>query len=412
MNKTWMILRYELKATLQRRSFVVVTFGVPLIAVLIFLGITTLGERTVGSGATNSPSDVPELEVEGFVDYSGIVKEIPADIREDGVLFEYPDEASARSALEDGAITAFYIIPEDFVETGELIYIDPDLKPIDPEGQSWVMRRILTYHLLGADEELIEVFWMPLEIEWTPLSEEAQRSDQDSAAPYAVSYAVMMVFYILILMSSSLFLNSMNNERKNRVMEVLMVSIDPLQLFTGKIIALGITGLIQAVTWLGTVYAVLSLFGRGFNLPPGFELPTSILAWGIVFFILGYAVFGSLMGVIGALAASPKEASQSTFIVIVPFVIPMMFNAVLIRQPFGLASTILSIFPLTAPIAMIARLPSADIPLWQPVLSAALLFLTAFFFVRGAARLIRVQNLLTGKRFTIKNFIQALLERS
>lgn len=366
MNKIWMILRYELRAALLRRSFLVVTFGVPLITVLIFLGITTLGERSVGSSGTNLSSDVSELEVEGFVDQSGIIKEIPEDIRKDGILLEYPDEASARIALENSEITAFYIIPKDFVSAGKLIYIDPNLKPVDPEGQSWVIRRVLTYNMLGADEHLIEVFWNPMEIEWIPLGEETQMTDQDSFAPWAVSYAIMMVFYIVVLMSSSLFLNSMNNERKNRVMEVLMVSIDPLQLFTGKMIALGVTGLIQAITWFGTVYTVLTLFGRGLNLPAGFELPVSILVWGIVFFVLGYAVFASLMGAMGALAPTPKEASQSVFIVIAPCMIPLMFNSILIEQPFSLFSVILSIFPLTGSIAMMTRLPSAAIPLWQP----------------------------------------------
>ncbi|MCJ7622837.1 MAG: ABC transporter permease, partial [Anaerolineaceae bacterium] len=139
---------------------------------------------------------------------------------------------------------------------------------------------------------------------------------------------------------------------------------------------------------------------------------TYILVWGLVFFVLGYAVFASMMGAIGALAPTPKEASQSVIIVITPCVIPIMFNSILITQPFSLFSVILSIFPLTAPIAMIARLPSADIPLWQPVLSAALLLITAYFFIRAAARLLRVQNILTGKRFTIMSFFRALLERT
>ena len=414
MSKTWMILRYELKSTLQRRSFLITTFGIPLIMVLIVIAITTLGERSVGGDGidTLSSPDNPELDVEGYVDHSGIIKEIPEDIRKDGILIEFPDEASARTAFENSEITAFYVIPQDFIKAGELIYIDPHLKPVDPEGQSWVIRRVLTYNMLGADEDLIEVFWKPLKTEWIPLGDETQMTDQESYAPWAVSYAIMMVFYVVILMSSSLFLNSMNNERKNRVMEVLMVTIDPLQLFTGKMIALGITGLLQAIIWFGTVYAVLALFGRGLNLPPGFQLPVSILVWGIVFFVLGYAVFASLMGAIGALAPTPKEASQSVFIVIAPFIIPMMFNSILVEQPFSLFSVILSIFPLTASISMMTRLPSAAIPIWQPVLSAGLMLITAFFFVRAAARLIRVQNLLSGQRFTLKSFIRALLERS
>ena len=103
MSKTWMILRYELKSTLKRRSFLITTFGIPLIMVLIVIAITTLGERSVGGDGidTLSSPDNPELDVEGYVDHSGIIKEIPEDIRKDGILIEFPDEAIARTAFEN-----------------------------------------------------------------------------------------------------------------------------------------------------------------------------------------------------------------------------------------------------------------------------------------------------------------------
>ena len=90
---------------------------------------------------------------------------------------------------------------------------------------------------------------------------------------------------------------------------------------------------------------LLLLNGRTFDLPPGFELPPSILAWGIVFFLLGYAVYASLMAALGALVPNLKEGTQSTIVVIWPTIVPMLLISILIEQPHGALATELSLFP-------------------------------------------------------------------
>jgi len=229
---------------------------------------------------------------------------------------------------------------------------------------------------------------------------------------FAVPYATMMIFYVAILMSSSLLLNSVSVEKQNRVMEILMSSINPRQLLTGKIVGLGITGLLQTLIWFGTGYTLLRLSGRTFDLPPGFELPPSILVWGIVFFLLGYAVYASLMAALGALVPNLKEGSQSTLVVIWPAIVPMFLISILIEQPHGALATGLSLFPLTAPMTMMLRLSVGGVPWWQPPLAAGLLLLTVYFILRAVARVFRAQYLLSGQTFSVKRYFAALLGRA
>jgi ABC-2 type transport system permease protein len=228
---------------------------------------------------------------------------------------------------------------------------------------------------------------------------------------FFIPYVAMLSLYLVIMMSASLLLHSVGNEKKNRVMEVLLLSVSPRQMLTGKIVGLGILGLLQAAIWLGTGYGLLRVGGQTLDLPVEFALPPSILVWGIVFFLLGYAVYASLMASLGALAPNPKEASQGVILVIWPLLIPMLFLVVLIENTHGPLATALSLFPLTAPIAMMTRLAAGGVPPWQPVLSAGLLLATAILIVRATAGIFHAQILLSGQPVSVRQFYLAFLGR-
>jgi ABC-2 type transport system permease protein len=136
------------------------------------------------------------------------------------------------------------------------------------------------------------------------------------------------------------------------------------------------------------------------------------LVWAVVFFLLGYSVYASLMAGLGALVPNLREASQATILVIFPLIIPIFLLSLLIDQPNGMLAIILSIFPLTSPVAMMTRLSSGPVPFWQPALAALLLALTAIFVVRSVARMFRAQTILSGQPFSRKVFFEALLGRS
>jgi ABC-2 type transport system permease protein len=188
--------------------------------------------------------------------------------------------------------------------------------------------------------------------------------------------------------------------------------VKPRQLLTGKIIGLGIAGLVQAVIWLGTSYVLLRLSGRTFQLPSEINISISFLTWGIVFFLLGYAVYASLMAGLGALVPNLREASQATIVIMIPMMIPMMLsNTVFAQAPNGVLAVVLSLFPLSAPIAMLARLSMGGVAWWQPIAAAVLLALTALVILRAVARMFRAQSLLAGQGFKLNLYFRALLGR-
>jgi ABC-2 type transport system permease protein len=206
-------------------------------------------------------------------------------------------------------------------------------------------------------------------------------------------------------------LNSVTNEKTNRVIEILLTSITPQQMLTGKIIALGLVGLLQTVVWLGAGMLLLKISGNTFPLAAAIQLPGITLLWGIIFFLLGYAVYASLMAGIGALVPNLREGSQLTTVVIIPMIVPLILISTLLNTPDSPLAVFLSLFPFTSPVTMMMRIAATSVPTWQVGLAILLLTGTAWLLVRASSRLFRAQNLLAGQSTNIVSFIKALAGR-
>ena len=410
MKKVFLVLRNEVIVTVTRRSFLISALGIPLLSILVVLGASIINSRAPSSlSQILSSQSSPSNSSEGYVDESGLIHALPPNVPQ-GAYIAYPDQAAAERALEDGKISAFYVIPTNYLDSGEIINVRPDFNPLSAFDQSSPIESILTYNLLGGNQELAAKVEHPLNLQEVSLAPTPQR-DESNPLTFFLPYGVTMVFYVVILMSASLLLNSITKEKENRVLEILMVSVTPRQMLEGKILGLGVVGLIQTALWVGTGYGLLRLSGRTFSLPAAFQLPVSFLIWGLVFFLLGYGLYASLMASVGALVPNLREASQATFVVILPLIIPLMMIGVLIDQPNGALATGLSLFPLTSPVVMMTRLAATNLPLWQPLLAAVLLVITLVLVIRVVAGMFRAQILLSGQPFSLKGLVRALTGR-
>ncbi len=410
MNKILTILKNEVVTLLSRRSFWLATLGLPLVAGLIFGVIGGLNRNAAASQTFSQIFLGPqETRPEGYVDESGLIRQIPENIPP-GTFVAYPDEAAARRALEAGEIAAYYVVPADYIERGEIRYIRPDFNPFaGMRAQEGLFGWLLQVNLAGGDPMLANLVKGPLEEEEISLAP-AAAPDADNPMTMWVPYAVTLLYYMLIIGSATLLMNSVSKEKENRIMEVLLTSATPRQLLTGKIIGLGLVGLLQTILWGGTTYLLLNLSGRTFNLPSEIRLPPDFLAWGLVFFLLGYAVYAALMAGLGALAPNLREASQVTFVILLPLIVPLFFsNNVFAEAPHGALATALSLFPLSAPVAMMARLSLGGVAWWQPPLAALLLAATAVLIVRAVAGMFRAQTLLSGQPVRVRTYLRALI---
>ena len=410
MNKIRRVLINEIITNLVRPSFWLAAVGIPLFGAVVFAVVGAIN-KNAGASATVTQiiSGPQQARAEGYVDLSGIIKTIPPGIPA-GNFIAYPDEAAARQALGKGEIAAFYIVPADYIQKGKLTYIRPDFNPLASSGdQSGVFQWILQVNLAGGNMIFANLINGPLDVQDKSLAVTPSATDENNPLAMWVPYAVTLIFYFLIMGSASLLLSSISKEKENRVMEILLTSVTPRQLLTGKILGLGILGLLQTLLWVGTAVALMNLSGSTFKLPSAISFQPSFLIWGLVFFLLGYAVYASLMAGLGALAPNLREASQLTIVIMSPMIVPLFFsNTIFAQDPNGVIATGLSLFPLSAPVAMMARLSVGGVPWWQPLLASALLGVTAVIIVRAVAGMFRAQALVSGQGVKFKTFIRAL----
>jgi len=415
MTKMLTVLKNEIYVLVSRRSFWFGTLGVPLIAFLIYAGITWINRSQGGNGLPTSGIGAiftreEDTRPQGYVDQSGLITQYPDDFPRLAYI-GYTNIADARHALDAGEISAYYLIPPNYLDEGKIIAYTQNFDLVYSQNQADDLTRLINYNLLNGNAHLDMAIRNPLAgLEKKSLSTAPLPArDRDNEMTFFLPYAVMLLFYISIMASAGLLLNSMTKEKENRILEILLVSFDARQLLLGKIIGLGLVGLFQVLVWGASAYSLLQLSGQSSQLPQEYLLDPSIFIWGAIYFVLGYLVYASLMAGIGALVPNLREASQSTTIVVLPMMIPLFLISGLIESPNGTLTTTLSIFPLTSPTTMMLRLAATPaVPLWQLLLSVALLVVTAYLTIFAVARFFRAQTLLSGQPFNIQRFLFAL----
>ncbi len=408
MKKTWIVLKTEFINTVTRRSFLLTLILVPLVPALILGGISLFGgdEGDSSRGTLFQPSQGETLP-DGYVDLSGVINQLPLGLDSDSqVEFENPD--AARDAIQADEIKGYFLIEKDFLKSGEMKYFREDFNPLTAMETTGIIDAVVRYNLLEGDLDQLETLSQPIEVNRVDLAPEVEERDNTHPLAFYLPYGVSMLFYVVIMTSASLMLGSITKEKENRVMEILMSSIKPVELFTGKILGLGLIGLLQMVLWMGSGMLLLKLGGTTLNIPPNLQLPPQILIWGIAFFILGYLLYATIMAGIGVLVPNLKEASQATYVVIIPFLIPLMLVGAIIENPNGLLSTVLSLIPFTAPNTIMTRMAATTVPLWQLLVAIGLLIASILLLLRGVAGMFRAQTLLTGSKFSLGLFIKTL----
>ena len=393
MHNITLVLRHEIATTLRKRSFWFTTFVFPLLILAFSLIPQLLTDRFVGDDPVSlltGPAGAPQQI--GYVDQAGVITSIPADLS--SLLEAFPDRETAEQALHAGQISQIYLLPADFMQTGEVVVVAPSLSPLAGEQNENLLRWVVAANLL-KDEQRADLVLAPTAAVQETVIAPAEVDNRSSAAGFGVSFALMFILFFSITMSSGYMLQSVTKEKENRTAEVLLTSLDSQQLMIGKVIGLGCVALMQMAIWLG---GGMLLFNRGATLLAslgGVTLPAGFWIYLLLYFVFGYLVYSSELGAIGALAPSAREGSQFTFVIILPLLIPLWFNSIFLNDPNGTLATVLSLFPLTAPTAMVTRLASASVPAWQPVVGLILLAAAAWFFVRLSARFFRADTLLS-----------------
>lgn len=286
------------------------------------------------------------------------------------------------------------------------------------------MRWTLLVGLLGGDVEFASLVFNPVDLTVDRRGVETgpdRYSEEDCSRPgpacrsnpliEMLPMIMVVMFFMFLTMNSGMLLSNVAGEKQNRTMEILMLSITPQQMLSGKMLGLGTAGLLQSGVWIGALWTMLRIGGGVLSLPPEFHLPAWLIVIWLIYFLLGYALYASLMAGIGALVPDIKAGSQASGLVMIPLILGYMLSV----MPFsvdasnGILFTTISMIPFTSPVSMIMRMTVGDVPLWQLALSLGLLAISVVLVIRAVGKVFRTQMILSGQPFTVRRYLRALL---
>lgn len=392
MKKTLTISKHELKQTLKRKFFIIATIALPLLLILgygIYQGVQHWYE----------PSAPEEMKI-GYVDGTGQFDE--HTIQDDITFVPYSSEAEAKEDLLANDIEEYIIIPENYPSSGLITRYTTESELGIPDRIQLSIESFLLSNLLGdyTNPEILELKSIRLDEsgEIAPI--------QDEAAKYILPFIFGLLFMLGILFTSGFMLQSVTEEKENRVIEVLLSSVSSRQLLIGKVLGLGAAGLIQIAIWLVTIKIFTEIASVDIPFLSGLSIPTGLLAWGVVYFILGYLMFATIYAGIGSMGRTAQEGQSLSGIMVMPAGLPLWLNYFILSNPEGTFSRVLTLFPLTAPVTSMMRLSTQDLPAWELALSLVILVGSVAIALWIAAKVFHTFLLMYGKKPAFREIIR------
>jgi ABC-2 type transport system permease protein len=403
---TWLVARREYLRTVRRRGYMFGTLLVPLgIAVMVglsmFFSTAGFSDNDQASGTIVVVND-SDLAINEF--------------RTETASLDTTTDEDAAARLEAGEISQYYVVPSDFRTSGAVTRVESssgfDISRLEgAENNEALLRYVIRGALLreaGMSDEDIGRILQGVTVNVVTVEGE-EVSGADIAAGIALPMVFAIIFMISIFMTSGYLLQSVTEEKENRVVEIVLSSIPATPLMAGKIIGLGGAGLTQVAIWvLSALVAIPLLSSQIPDLGP-IELDPVMLGLAFLYFVLGYLAFGAIFAAIGAIAPGNREAQQYSgflgFAAAAPFFVFSVFLTDL-QSPIVYA---LALFPLTTPTSMLIVLGVSESIPW-PLVGASLTSLTLFAALAtwASARIFRATVLLYGVRPSLQQLVGAI----
>jgi len=425
MNKLRLIIAREYMSIVGRKSFIFLTLGMPLLFILIMavpIGLAYLNDKG---------SETQQIAV---IDETGrYAAALKSDDMYNFVAIKGDTVTNAREFYDksNGSLDAVIIIPRDVDSTGVVnIFSEGTITPaLVSSVRNVLSDTIETAHLTAMGipniQEMVDKAHVDVDVRSIKWSEAG--GEQESSTNVAMGLGLMLsIFtYMFVLMYGAMIMNSVIEEKTNRIVEVVVSSCRPFQLMLGKIIGVGLVGLTQMAIWIVLLVIVGTIAGSAFGLN-SMASPDAIAAAGagaaanaegmdgfmrevmsinfmpiivnfILYFIGGYMLYSALFAGLGSAVDQASDSSQFTTPVILIMLIAFYAGMACMENPSGPTAVWCSIIPFTSPVVMMIRLPFG-VPLWQLILSLALLFGTALAITWLAARIYRRGILHYGKK--------------
>ena len=415
MNKLLLIIQREYTTLVARKSFIVITLLIPFLFVAI-------GAVPVLISEWNNSGSVEAVTV---IDETGRL----AGVIPDTESFRFiPLKGEAGSTDVKGffdqagdSMSALVVIPANVLDSAKVnIYSKSTVNMALVSHVTESLNDTLTAVKIASMgvpnlDKMVKEAQVDIDVNSVKLSDDGTESEASTTAAMVLGMVLAFITYMFVLTYGAMIMNSVIEEKTNRIVEVIVSSCKPFQLMMGKIIGVALVGLTQFLIWAILISVAVGGLGISlandqmsdlavvFNAIQSVNL-VSIFTCFVVYFLGGYLLYASLFAGFGSAVDQASDASQFTSPIIIVMVVALYAGIGCMENPNGSMAMWCSMIPFTSPIVMMVRLPY-DVPFWQIAVSVALLYGTAFGLVWVSSRIYRIGILRYGKKFTFKEIM-------
>ena len=411
-NATWIIFAEETRRHLRSGGYLLFTVIIALLMVAA-VWVVPLIQEAIASDAPPSQADLGRI---GFVDNSGALSGFAG---QDGP-HRYGTRAEGLDGYNRGEIGSLYVVADDYLDSGKVDQYAAFKGRFPSNGvDAWAFRNLLAEVLIGgqlsldADPDVMARVAEPAYFEDYRVEDDGNVSEVVPTAQAIGEMIVPMIFAMLLMFGVIAgvgnMVTSVSEEKENRLVELIITSASPFSIMTGKLLALGTIGLTQAAIWI--VVAVFTVPAMFDQIPNASDLtiPASMAITIMACFVTGYFLTTTLAILVGAVTNSTRDASRTAPMISMVGFIPLWLLGLLINQPDGLVTRLLSYIPFTAPTGILVRIGAGG-EMSGAMIAASLggVVVTGMLFLWIAGRVFRAAMLMQGQSFTPANLWMAL----
>ena len=415
MNKLLLIIQREYTTLVARKSFIVITLLIPFLFVAIG-AVPVLISEWNNSGSAEAVTVIDETgRLAGVIPDTESFRFIP--------LKGEAGSTDVKSFFDQAgdSMSALVVIPANVLDSAKVnIYSKSTVNMALVSHVTESLNDTLTAVKIASMgvpnlDKMVKEAQVDIDVNSVKLSDDGTESEASTTAAMVLGMVLAFITYMFVLTYGAMIMNSVIEEKTNRIVEVIVSSCKPFQLMMGKIIGVALVGLTQFLIWAILISVAVGGLGISLANNPMSDLAVvfnaiqsvnlvSIFTCFVVYFLGGYLLYASLFAGFGSAVDQASDASQFTSPIIIVMVVALYAGIGCMENPNGSMAMWCSMIPFTSPIVMMVRLPY-DVPFWQIAVSVALLYGTAFGLVWVSSRIYRIGILRYGKKFTFKEIM-------
>ena len=314
-------------------------------------------------------------------------------------FIDMDNDQNALSKILDKTIQGYLSVSPNILDSGQVEYYSLSLSNIRQYSnlKNALQNTVINHRLdrAGIDVSLIKQLNENIGFKTFELDEDGSSKSGNKIADIVVPMIFVFVLFMIIFTSGQLLLRSVMEERTSRTIELLLSTVNPLQLMTGKILGLGLLGVTQMIIYVLTAF--IANHYKNWGVLEYSQIPVLL-----IYFLLGYLFYASIFAMIGTFFSSEQEAQQSTSIISFIAILPFIFGSYFISNPSSYLTTVFSYIPPLTPFMMIMRIGMGTVETLEIIYTSFLLVISCILMLKLSGKLFKVTILMYGKRVSIK----------